>query len=106
MLKQAKLQHLKGSQPSSSTSYPLASKDDIYSQVLGEDKPGSVRGVGTGPTPATLWGKGSDVLKAENKRLNERVKVLEEKFVKLETMYAASEVNRSLNILYNIYTNH
>ncbi|MQM13051.1 hypothetical protein Taro_045970, partial [Colocasia esculenta] len=62
----------------------VASKYDIYSQVLGEDKPGRVQGLGTGPTPATLWGRTIDILKEENKNLGDRVKDLEERIAKLE----------------------
>ncbi|MQM16199.1 hypothetical protein Taro_049151, partial [Colocasia esculenta] len=79
-----KIQALKQSQSSTSSSQTVASKYDIYSQLLGEDKPGRVRGLGTGPTPATLWGKSTDILKDENKKLGDRVKDLEERIAKLE----------------------
>ncbi|MQM04565.1 hypothetical protein Taro_037368 [Colocasia esculenta] len=62
----------------------VASKYDIYSQVLGEDKPSRVRGLGTGPTPATLWGRSTDILKDKNKKLGDCVKDLEEMIAKLE----------------------
>ncbi|MQM15913.1 hypothetical protein Taro_048866, partial [Colocasia esculenta] len=79
-----KIQALKQSQSSASSSQTMASKYDIYSQLLGEDKPGRVRGLGTGPTPATLWGRTTDILKDENKKLVDRVKDLEERITKLE----------------------
>ncbi|MQL71508.1 hypothetical protein Taro_003824 [Colocasia esculenta] len=79
-----KIQALKQSQSSANSSQTVASKYDIYSQVLGEDKPGRVRGLGTGPTPATLWGRSTDILKDENKKLGDRVKDLEERIAKLE----------------------
>ncbi|MQL93208.1 hypothetical protein Taro_025852 [Colocasia esculenta] len=48
------------------------------------DKPGRVQGLGTGPTPATLWGRTTYILKDENKTLGDRVKDLEERIAKLE----------------------
>ncbi|MQL82395.1 hypothetical protein Taro_014870 [Colocasia esculenta] len=79
-----KIQALKQSQSSASSSQTVASKYDIYSQVLGEDKPSRVRGLGTRPTPATLWGRSTYILKDENKKLGDRVKDLEERIAKLE----------------------
>ncbi|MQM20223.1 hypothetical protein Taro_053239, partial [Colocasia esculenta] len=84
LLPKEKIQALKQSQSSASSSQTVASKYDIYSQVLGEDKPGRVRGLGTGPTPATLWGRSTDILKDENKKFGDRVKNLEERIAKLE----------------------
>ncbi|MQM06688.1 hypothetical protein Taro_039517 [Colocasia esculenta] len=83
-----KIQALKQPQSSASSSQTVASKYDIYSQVLGEDKPGRVRGLGTGPTPATLWGRTTDILKDENKKLGDRVKDLEERIAKLERTHS------------------
>ncbi|MCD9560466.1 hypothetical protein HAX54_019148 [Datura stramonium] len=37
----------------------VAWKGDLYSQVLGNEKTGYVRGLGLGPTPSTLWGSRS-----------------------------------------------
>ncbi|MQL70024.1 hypothetical protein Taro_002333 [Colocasia esculenta] len=53
---ETKLQEVKITQPSSSSSSSIASADDIYSQVFGKERSGRVRGVGTGPTPTSLWG--------------------------------------------------
>ncbi|MQM12627.1 hypothetical protein Taro_045546, partial [Colocasia esculenta] len=93
-----KIQALKQSQSSASSSQTVASKYDIYSQVLGEDKPGRVRGFGTGPTPATLWGRSTDILKDENKKLGDRVKDLEERIAKLERTYSKfQEENESVD---------
>ncbi|MQL85414.1 hypothetical protein Taro_017931, partial [Colocasia esculenta] len=50
---ETKLQEVKITQPSSSSSSSIASADDIYSQVFGKERPGRVRGVDTGPTPTT-----------------------------------------------------
>ncbi|MQM00709.1 hypothetical protein Taro_033450, partial [Colocasia esculenta] len=91
-----KIQTLKQSQSSASSSQTVASKYDIYSQVFGEDKPGRVRGLGTGPTPATLWGKTSDILKDENKKLGDRVKDLEERITKLERTDSKFQVQLDL----------
>ncbi|MQL84824.1 hypothetical protein Taro_017338, partial [Colocasia esculenta] len=51
---QTKLQEVKITQPSSSSSSSIASADDIYSQVFGKERPGRVRRVGTGLTPTKL----------------------------------------------------
>ncbi|MQM05115.1 hypothetical protein Taro_037920, partial [Colocasia esculenta] len=39
----------------SSTSSLIASMWDTYEQVMGRDRTGRVRGIGTGPTPKSLW---------------------------------------------------
>ncbi|MQL70857.1 hypothetical protein Taro_003183 [Colocasia esculenta] len=84
MFKQEKLKALKQTQPSTNSSNPVVAKDDAFSKVFGEEKSSRIRGVGTGPTPVTLWGRKNEVLKYENKTLHERIKVLEDKFAKLE----------------------
>ncbi|MQL71053.1 hypothetical protein Taro_003367, partial [Colocasia esculenta] len=84
MFKQEKLKVLKQTQPSTNSSNPVVAKDDTFSMVFGEEKSGRIRGVGTGPTPASLWGRKNEMLKFENKTLHQRIKVLEENFAKLE----------------------
>nr|CAD1829984.1 unnamed protein product [Ananas comosus var. bracteatus] len=37
----------------------VAWEGDIYSQVIGEERHGQVRGLGLGPTPTSLWSPGS-----------------------------------------------
>ncbi|KAK6792206.1 hypothetical protein RDI58_011287 [Solanum bulbocastanum] len=37
----------------------VARKGDVYSQVLGNEKSGYVRGLGLGPTLSLLWGSKS-----------------------------------------------
>nr|XP_016507842.1 PREDICTED: uncharacterized protein LOC107825493 [Nicotiana tabacum] len=39
----------------------VAWEGDVYSQVLGNDKSGYVRGLGLGPTPSVLWGSRSSL---------------------------------------------
>ncbi|MQL72524.1 hypothetical protein Taro_004864, partial [Colocasia esculenta] len=53
-----KLKSLKSAQPLSddSTPHQVAARNDTYTQVLGPDRPGRVSGVGTGPTPTSMWG--------------------------------------------------
>ncbi|MQL86876.1 hypothetical protein Taro_019410 [Colocasia esculenta] len=79
-----KLKALKQTEPSTNPSNPVVAKDDAFSKVFGEEKSGRIRGVGTRPSPVTLWGRKNEVLKYENKTLHERIKVLEEKFAKLK----------------------
>ncbi|MQL99210.1 hypothetical protein Taro_031924, partial [Colocasia esculenta] len=86
---ETKLQEVKITQPSSSSSSSIASADDIYSQVFGKERPGRVRGVGTGPTPTSLWGTSSQCqaqLRAENAQLNAMVKELSERLGKVKSI--------------------
>ncbi|MQL85735.1 hypothetical protein Taro_018255 [Colocasia esculenta] len=54
-----KIQDIKLKQQSS-TSSSIASVGDACEQVLGRDKTGRVRGIGTGPTAKSLWGSRSE----------------------------------------------
>uniref|UniRef100_A0A151UGB0 Uncharacterized protein n=1 Tax=Cajanus cajan TaxID=3821 RepID=A0A151UGB0_CAJCA len=59
---------------------------DVYSQVLGAERSGYVRGLGLGPTPSLLWGSKSSIGStfADNisnevvQRLEQEVKMLKE----------------------------
>ncbi|MQL70088.1 hypothetical protein Taro_002382 [Colocasia esculenta] len=44
----------------SSTSSSIASVGDAYKQVMGWDRTGRICGIGTGPTPKSLWGSRSE----------------------------------------------
>ncbi|MQL98690.1 hypothetical protein Taro_031404 [Colocasia esculenta] len=91
---ETKLQEVKITQPSSSSSSSIASTDDIYSQVFGKERPGRVRGVGTGPTPTSLWGTSSQCqaqLRAVNAQLNAMVKELAERLGKVESIIVESK---------------
>ncbi|MQL93635.1 hypothetical protein Taro_026281 [Colocasia esculenta] len=44
----------------STTSSSIASVGDTYEQVMGRDRTGRIRGIGTGPTPKSLWGSRSE----------------------------------------------
>ncbi|MQL97181.1 hypothetical protein Taro_029864 [Colocasia esculenta] len=79
-----KLKALKQTQLSTNSSNLVVVKDDGFSKVFGEEKSGRIRGVGTGPTPASLWGRKNEMLKSENKTLHQWIQFLEEKFAKLE----------------------
>ncbi|MED6125934.1 hypothetical protein PIB30_073317 [Stylosanthes scabra] len=65
----------------------VAWEGDLYSQVLGSDKSGYVRGLGLGPTPSLLWGNkasfgkfASDILANEiAQKLEQEIKMLKEK---------------------------
>ncbi|MQL86990.1 hypothetical protein Taro_019524 [Colocasia esculenta] len=89
-----KLQDVKITQPSSSSSSSIATADDIYSQVFGKDRPGRVRGVGTCLAPTSLWGTSSQCqaqLRAENAHLNAMVKELAERLGKVESIVVESK---------------
>ncbi|MQM07486.1 hypothetical protein Taro_040327 [Colocasia esculenta] len=93
---ETKIQEVKITQPSSSSSSSIASADDIYSQVFGKERPGRVRGVGTGPTPTSLWGTSSQCqaqLRAENAQLNAMVKELAERLGKVESIVVEVELD-------------
>ncbi|MQM23042.1 hypothetical protein Taro_056103 [Colocasia esculenta] len=79
-----KIQALQQSQESCSFQVLLAFRNDIYSQVLGEDKPDHLRGVGIGPTPSTVWENTTVILKEENEMLGDKVKDLEARIARLE----------------------
>ncbi|MQM14296.1 hypothetical protein Taro_047227 [Colocasia esculenta] len=94
-----KLKSLKSAQPPSddSTPHQVAARNDTYTQVLGPDRPGLVSGVGTGPTPTSMWGNESkEALRTENRLLMQRMEELEttmaEKFAKMESMIRGSQV--------------
>ncbi|MQL70715.1 hypothetical protein Taro_003039 [Colocasia esculenta] len=93
-----KLKSLKSAQPLSddSTPHQVAARNDTYTQVLGPDRPGRVSGVGTGPTPTSMWGNESkEALRSENRLLMQRMMELEtsmaEKFAKMESMIRGSQ---------------
>ncbi|MQL77942.1 hypothetical protein Taro_010361 [Colocasia esculenta] len=93
-----KLKSLKSAQPLSddSTPHQVAARNDTYTQVLGLDRPGRVSGVGTGPTPTSMWGNESkEALRSENRLLMQRMTELEtsmaEKFAKMESMIRGSQ---------------
>ncbi|MQL97408.1 hypothetical protein Taro_030103 [Colocasia esculenta] len=44
----------------STTSISIASVGDAYEQVMGCDRTGRIRGIGTGPTSKSLWGSRSE----------------------------------------------
>ncbi|MQL93900.1 hypothetical protein Taro_026554 [Colocasia esculenta] len=44
----------------SSISSSIASVGDAYEQVMGRDRTGKVHGIGTSPTPKSLWGSRSE----------------------------------------------
>ncbi|MQM17327.1 hypothetical protein Taro_050296 [Colocasia esculenta] len=102
-----KLQEVKITQPSSSSSSSIVSAYDIYSQVYGKERPGRVRGVGTGPTPTSLWGTSSQCqaqLRAENAQLNAMVKELSERLGKVESIVVeASKDEATLEIFVSGY---
>ncbi|MQM05501.1 hypothetical protein Taro_038312, partial [Colocasia esculenta] len=91
---ETKLQEVKITQPSSSSSSSIATADDIYSQVFGKERPGRVRGVGTSPTPTSLWGTSSQCqaqLRAENAQLV--VIELAERLGKVESIVVEVELD-------------
>ncbi|MQL75329.1 hypothetical protein Taro_007709 [Colocasia esculenta] len=68
----------------SSTSSSIASMGDTYKQVLGRDRTRRVRGIGTGPTPKSLWGTRSEQkLRQDNESLKQQIHALEERMKKL-----------------------
>ncbi|MQL79206.1 hypothetical protein Taro_011644 [Colocasia esculenta] len=69
----------------STTSSSIASVRDAYEQVMGRDKTGRICGIGTGPTPKSLWGSRSEQkLRQDNESLKEKIEALEERMKKIE----------------------
>ncbi|MQL96157.1 hypothetical protein Taro_028833 [Colocasia esculenta] len=70
----------------SSTSSSIASVGDAYEQVMGQDRTGRVRGIGTGPTSRSLWDSRSEQkLRQDNESLKEKIDALEERMKKIES---------------------
>ncbi|XP_070030606.1 uncharacterized protein LOC142166322 isoform X2 [Nicotiana tabacum] len=62
-----------------------AREGDVYSQVLGNEKSGYVRGLGLGPTPSVLWGSRSSLENIiANDSSNEVIQRLEQKIIELK----------------------
>ncbi|MQM06840.1 hypothetical protein Taro_039670, partial [Colocasia esculenta] len=66
----------------------IATIDDTYAQVFGKDQPGRIRGVGTGPTPKSLWGGVSTQVQQqeENFHLTQFMKDMTDKISKIESV--------------------
>ncbi|MQL68036.1 hypothetical protein Taro_000295 [Colocasia esculenta] len=70
----------------STTSSSIASVGDAYEQVMGRDRTGRICGIGTGPTPKSLWGSRSEQkLRQHNECLKEKIEALEERMKKIES---------------------
>ncbi|MQL95681.1 hypothetical protein Taro_028358 [Colocasia esculenta] len=70
----------------SSTSSSIASVGDAYEQVMGRDRTGRVRGIGTGPTPKSLWGSRSEQKSSQdNENLKQQIDALEERMKEIES---------------------
>ena len=52
----------------------IAWDGDIYLQVMGTERAGQVCGLGLGPTPSRMWGKGS-VVSSSSMPSKERVQI-------------------------------
>ena len=69
--------------PEASSQSTIANSTDIYAQVLGKDRPGRIRGLGTGPTRKTLRAEAAHQVQTqaevENVELGKVVKELVEK---------------------------
>ncbi|MQL79509.1 hypothetical protein Taro_011951 [Colocasia esculenta] len=64
----------------------IASVGDAYEQVLGRDRTGRVCGIGTSPTPKSLWGSRSEQkLCQDNESLKQQIDALEERMKKFES---------------------
>ncbi|MQL70152.1 hypothetical protein Taro_002454, partial [Colocasia esculenta] len=70
----------------SSTSSSIVSVGDAYEQVMGRDRTGSIRGIGTGPTPKSLCGsRSTQKLRQDNDSLKEKIEAVEERMKKFES---------------------
>ncbi|XP_075086613.1 uncharacterized protein LOC107817705 isoform X1 [Nicotiana tabacum] len=65
----------------------VAWEGDVYSQVLGNEKSGNVRGLGLGPTPSLLWGGKSSLQNITDDGLsNEAAHKLEQEIKELKDL--------------------
>ncbi|XP_059309261.1 uncharacterized protein LOC132060304 isoform X2 [Lycium ferocissimum] len=74
----------------------VAWEGDVYSQVLGNEKTGYVRGLGLGPTPSVLWCSRSFGNNVEEDSSNEIVKRLEQEVTKLKDINGKQNEELSL----------
>ncbi|XP_060185102.1 uncharacterized protein LOC132614625 [Lycium barbarum] len=75
----------------------VAWEGDVYSQVLGNEKTGYVRGLGLGSTPSVLWGSRSSFGNTvEEDSSNEVVKRLEQEVTKLKDINGTQNEEMSL----------
>ncbi|MQM20121.1 hypothetical protein Taro_053136, partial [Colocasia esculenta] len=80
-----KIRDIKLTQQSSTLS-SIASVGNAYEQVMGWDRTGRVCGIGTDPTPKSLWGSRSEQkLHQDNESLKEKNDALEERMKKIES---------------------
>ncbi|MQL98539.1 hypothetical protein Taro_031253 [Colocasia esculenta] len=80
-----KIRDIKLTQQSTTLS-SIASVGDAYEQVMGRERTGRIRGIGTGPTPKSLWGSRSEQkLRQDNESLKEKIEALEERMKKIES---------------------
>ncbi|MQL69970.1 hypothetical protein Taro_002257 [Colocasia esculenta] len=53
---------------------------------MGWDRTGRIRGIGTSPTPKSLWGsRSTQKLRQDNESLKEKIEALEERMKKIES---------------------
>ncbi|KAL3328104.1 hypothetical protein AABB24_035648 [Solanum stoloniferum] len=70
-------------------------KGDVYSQVLGNERSGYVRGLGLGPTPSVLWGSRSSFGNVDQEdSSNEVVQRLEHDITELK-----AKQNEEMNLM-------
>ncbi|MQM04331.1 hypothetical protein Taro_037127 [Colocasia esculenta] len=81
------------SSPEENTS-PKTMKDDLLSQVLGQDKPGRIRMLGLGPTPSSVYGSvptRAQALQMVNQVKTSSETVISKMFEKIEEMKVEHE---------------
>jgi len=81
--------------PTDQPPHRVAWKGDVYSQVLGNERSGYVRGLGLGPTPSILWGDRSSFGNIDqDDSSNEVVQRLEQEIIELK-----EKQNEELNMM-------
>ncbi|KAH0641945.1 hypothetical protein KY290_033554 [Solanum tuberosum] len=81
--------------PTDQPPHRVAWKGDVYSQVLGNERSGYVRGLGLGPTPSILWGDRSSFGNIDqDDSSNEVVQRLEHEITELK-----AKQNEEMNLM-------
>ncbi|OIT22312.1 hypothetical protein A4A49_56457 [Nicotiana attenuata] len=76
--------------------HSVAWEGDVYSQVLGNEKSGYVRGLGLGPTPSILWDSKSSIENLVPKHSSNDIRRLEQKVTELLELYGKQNEEMSL----------
>ncbi|KAH0685450.1 hypothetical protein KY290_016723 [Solanum tuberosum] len=74
----------------------VAWKGDVYSQVLGNERTGYVRGLGLGPTPSALWGSRSSLGSIDEEDSSNEVDIMQSELLQMRQFMRKYAPNESM----------